>query len=208
VALADPHATVSKLREAHESVLASGEEEERLVEALLTLTRGQAGLDQREVLDLATVTELVMLTRTAEAELRGITVLSTLWVAPVTGDGRLIERLVANLMDNALRHNVEPGRVDVSTGRRDAQAVVSVVNTGPVVPPTEVDRLLLPFQRMGSDRTGQREGSGLGLSIVVAIAEAHDARLRIRSNPGGGLDVEVAFPLVGSQPTGENGRPG
>jgi signal transduction histidine kinase len=208
VALADPHATVSKLREAHESVLASGEEEERLVEALLTLTRGQAGLDQREVLDLATVTELVMLTRTAEAELRGITVLSTLWVAPVTGDGRLIERLVANLMDNALRHNVEPGRVDVSTGRRDGQAVVSVVNTGPVVPPTEVDRLLLPFQRMGSDRTGQREGSGLGLSIVVAIAEAHDARLRIRSNPGGGLDVEVAFPLVGSQPTGENGRPG
>ncbi len=208
VALADPHATVNTLRDAHESVLASGEEEERLVEALLTLTRGQAGLDRREVLDLATVTELVLLTCTAEAELRGIGVFSTLRAAPAMGDGRLVERLVANLMDNALRHNVEHGRIDVSTERRDGQAVVSVVNTGPVVPPTELDRILLPFQRMGSDRTGQREGSGLGLSIVLAIAEAHDARLRIRSNSDGGLDVEVAFPLAGRRPTSENGRVG
>lgn len=208
VALADPHATTSTLREAHESVLASGEEEERLVEALLTLTRGQAGLAQRELLDLATVTEVVRLTRTAEAEDRGIHVHSTLRAAPAMGDGRLVERLVANLMDNALRHNVEHGWVDVSTHRRDGQAVVSVINSGPAVPPTELDRLLLPFQRMGSDRTGQREGSGLGLSIVLAIADAHDARLGIRSNPDGGLDVEVAFPLAGWQPTGGNGRAG
>jgi signal transduction histidine kinase len=208
VALADPHATVNTLREAHESVLASGEEEERLVEALLTLTRGRAGLGQRELLDLATVTELVLLTRTGEAEHRGIQIHSTLGAAPARGDGRLVERLVANLMDNALRHNVEHGRIDVSTQRRDGQAVVSVINTGPVVPPTELDRLLLPFQRMGSDRTGQREGSGLGLSIVLAIAEAHDARLRLRSNPDGGLDVEVAFPLAGWPPTGGNGRAG
>jgi signal transduction histidine kinase len=84
--------------------------------------------------------------------------------------------------------------------------LVSVVNTGPVVPAAELNRLLLPFQRMGSDRTGQREDSGLGLSIVLAIAEARDARLHIRSNPDGGLDVEVAFPLAGRPPAGENGR--
>jgi signal transduction histidine kinase len=208
VALANPHATVNTLREAHESVLASGAEEERLVEALLTLTRGQAGLGQRELLDLATVTELVMLTRTGEAEQRGIHVHSTLQPTPAMGDGRLVERLVANLMDNALRHNVDDGRVDVRTHRRDGQAVVSVINTGPAVPPAELDRLLLPFQRMGSERTGQREGSGLGLSIVLAIAEAHDARLSLRSNPDGGLDIQVAFPLAGSQLAGSNGRAG
>jgi signal transduction histidine kinase len=72
----------------------------------------------------------------------------------------------------------------------------------------QLDRLLLLFQRMGSDRTGQREGSGLGLSIVLAIADARDARLSIRSIPDGGLDVEVAFPLAAWQPTGGNGRAG
>jgi signal transduction histidine kinase len=209
VALADPHASISTLRAAHRSVLASGEEEERLVEALLTLTRGQAGLAQREALDLAAVTEPVLLARAAEAEQRGIRVLPILRSAPAMGDGRLVERMVANVVDNALRHNVEHGRVDVSTECRDGRSVISVVNSGPVVPPTELDRLLLPFQRMGSDRTGQREGSGLGLSIVLAIAEAHQARLAIRSNPGGGLDVEVVFPAGsdGSRPEPSLGPP-
>ena len=109
-----------------------------------------------------------------------------------------MESLVANLVENAVRHNVPAGRVEVSTARTGAGAVVRVWNTGPVVPPGEVERLCQPFQRMGRDRMNRDgagpEGHGLGLAIVRAIAGAHGAALRVTPRPEGGLDVEVTFP--------------
>ena len=126
--------------------------------------------------------------------LRGLYVHATLESAETTGDTRLAERLVANLLDNALRHNVPQGRVDVTTTSRAGQAVLSVTNTGPLVPSAELERLFKPFQRLGADRTDHSDGVGLGLSIVAAIAVAHGATVTPHAQPRGGLDIAVGFP--------------
>jgi signal transduction histidine kinase len=192
VALADPQRTVGSLSEACGRVLAAGEQQERLIEALLTLARSQRGLSSREPVELAAAAECVVRSRLAEAERQGVSVRAELGTGPVLGDTRLAERLAANLIDNALRHNIPGGWVQVWTGRRAGHAVLSVTNTGPVVPPAEVGRLFEPFQRLDAGRTGS--GLGLGLSIVRAIADAHNARLSVRARPGGGLDILVRFP--------------
>jgi len=200
VALADPEPSVAALQDICGRVLATGEQQERLIEALLTLARSQRGLERREPVDLAALTGDVVLARLPEAELRGISVTSSLGPALGVGDTRLAERLVANLVDNALRHNVAQGTIDVSTVACADRAVVSVSNTGPVIPPDDVARLVLPFQRSGADRTSIRDGLGLGLSIVAAIAEAHGAWLRANALPGGGLAVQAGFPRAACPP--------
>jgi signal transduction histidine kinase len=112
----------------------------------------------------------------------------------MTGDPRLVERLVANLVDNALRHNVEGGEVAVMTASEGGRVRLAVRNTGPIVPRDDVECLVQPFQRPGADRTRHGEGFGLGLSIVQAIATAHGAALSIDPQARGGLDVAVTFP--------------
>ena len=194
VALADPGATIETLAAAHERVLASGAQQQQLIEALLTLARGQAGLDQREPFDLAAVTSQVLTARESEAQQRNLTLHVALSPAPTAGSSCLAERLVVNLIDNGLRHNVPGGRLGVSTGTRNSRAILSVLNTGPAVPATAVDQLFQPFHRLAADRTSRGEGLGLGLSIVQAIADAHGASITARPQPGGGLLVEVAFP--------------
>jgi signal transduction histidine kinase len=194
VALADPQPSVTGLQDVCERVLATGEQQERLIEALLTLARSQRGLDRREPVDLAAITDEVVLTRRPETQSRGLTVAAKLGPAPALGDARLAERLVANLFDNAVLHNVAHGSIEVATATQDGHAVLSVSNTGPVIERGEVSRLFQPFQRSGIDRTGGRDGLGLGLSIVGAIAAAHGAWLRANERPGGGLGIQVGFP--------------
>ena len=193
LALTDPDRTVGSLTQTCRRVLAAGEQQERLIEALLTLARSQRGLDRREPVDLAGLTGDVLASRQAEAGYRGLAVGASLGPACLLGDARLTERLAANLVDNALRHNVPGGRIEVTTGERDGQPFLSVANTGPAIPPAEVAGLFEPFRRRGAGRT-RGEGLGLGLSIVRAIAAAHGARLRARARPGGGLDIGVRFP--------------
>jgi signal transduction histidine kinase len=193
VALGDPDATVDSLRAAHERVLVSGAQQERLIEALLTLSRGEAGLERREPLDLAELTDQVLIARHAAAERLGVDLRAALSPARVTGDPRLVERLIANLVDNALRHNVSGGHAEVATATRGERAVLSVSNSGPAVPSGAVERLLQPFQRLGAERTTQGDGVGLGLSIVQAIANAHGAALELEPRAGGGLRIEVSF---------------
>jgi signal transduction histidine kinase len=214
VALGDADATADGLRGTLERVLVTGEQQERLIEALLTLARSQRGLDRREPLDLAEVTGDVLAADEPEARRRGLRVRSSLGPAPALGDGRLAERLAANLVDNAVRHNAAGGWVEVTTGMRSGRALLSVVNTGPVIPAEQVEELFRPFGRLEATRLTRdaregREGLGLGLSIVTAIAAAHDADLRARPLPGGGLEVEVHFPPppVGTPPAQEAGVP-
>ena len=199
VALRDPDATVGSLQQTMRRVLATGEEQERLIEALLTLARSQRGLDRREPLDLAAVTGAAVSATEAEAQDRGVRVKASLGSAPALGDQRLAERLAANLVDNAVRHNVPGGWVEVATGIRSGRSVLSVSNTGPVIAPDQVERLFQPFGRLETTRLS-RDGLGLGLSIVTAIAAAHDADLRARPLPGGGLEVEIQFPQVPHEP--------
>ena len=100
---------------------------------------------------------------------------------------------MSNLVDNALRHNVPGGSARIVVRTRANDVELSVVNTGPMVPAAEVDRLLQPFQRLAGDRVGHGEGLGLGLSIVAAIANGHDATLEVKPGAEGGLDVSVGF---------------
>lgn len=194
LAVADPSATVDSLRISHERVLAAGRQQERLIEALLTLARSERGLDERETFDLAALTTAALHTRRHEAEERGVYVHATLEPADTLGDPRLAERLVANLLDNALRYNQPHGRIDVTTTTKAGRAVLSVANSGPPIEPSEVEELFRPFVRIGADRTDDSDGLGLGLSIVRAVAAAHHATLTARAQLGGGLDVEVGFP--------------
>jgi signal transduction histidine kinase len=207
VALADPEPSIASLRDVCQRLLVTGEEQERLIEALLTLARSQRGLDRREPVELAAITDGVLRARWPEVESRGLTVTASLQPAPALGDAPLTERLVANLVENAVRHNVPRGAVEVGTGTWAGRAILSVFSAGPPIPPDQVDRLFQPFQRGAPrDRTGSRNGLGLGLSIVAAIAEAHGARLQAHALPGGGLGIRVGFPLASPAPP--QGRPG
>jgi signal transduction histidine kinase len=194
VALADPDANFTSLRAAHERVLASEQQLEQMIDALLNPTRGQAGLERREHLDLAALASKALLARESEAAGRDLDVRATLATAPAAGDPRLVERLIANLIDNAIRHNVPRGHVEITTGTCHQRAFLAVANSGPTIPPEEVPRLLQPFQRLHGTRTIHASGNGLGLAIVDAIAAAHRATLTAQPRPDGGLTVEVTFP--------------
>ena len=194
VALADPQASFSSLRSAHERVLASEQRLEQMIEALLTLTRSQAEPERREQLDLASIASDALVARKSELGGPELDIRATLAPAATSGDPRLIERLIANLIDNAIRHNTPHGEIEVTTGTRDRHAFVTITNTGPFVPPEEIQRLFQPFQRLGGARTRHDNGHGLGLSIVHAIANAHGAQLSARARPQGGLTIEVSFP--------------
>ena len=116
--------------------------------------------------------------------------------ALLLGDKLLTERLVANLVGNAVRHNVVGGTVEISTAARDGRAVLTVANTGPAIPPEAVGRLFQPFWQLDGRRVHHDNGHGLGLSIVDAIATAHGAALTAHAGTGGGLSVEVTFPAI------------
>ena len=193
VALADPAATAATLRSTCEEVLVTGQEQERLIEALLTLARSQRGLDHRDPFDLAEITTRVLNARSPRAQALALDVTAELGCAPATGDPSLAERLIANLTDNALSYNVPGGQVEVSTGTRNGHAFLLMANTGPPVRAGQIQRLLQPFQRLNPDRADEPGRSGLGLSIVAAIAKAHDAVLSVHPGNHGGLSVEVTF---------------
>jgi signal transduction histidine kinase len=194
VALADPGATAPALRSTCQQLLVLGEQQERLIEALLTLATSERGIERWEPFDLAAMAGQAILARHQEAERRDIRISTTLSAAPATGDPSLVESLVANLVDNAMRHNWDGGRIEISTAIADGLAVVSVSNTGPLIPPGDVDRLFQPFQRLGTERVRRGAGHGLGLAIVSAIASVHGATLTASARPQGGLDVAVSFP--------------
>ncbi len=193
VALGDP-STPDLWRSTGRELLASNREQETLIDALLTLASSESGLDHRERTELAEICQTVLSRSGLDTDRRGLHVETALGPAPFDGDPRLIERLVANLVDNAVEHNDAGGRVRISTDATDGQAVLTVTNTGPVVPPDEIDRLFQPFQRLDPRRAHHKSGHGLGLSIVRAIATAHNAAITARPLPDGGLSLSVAFP--------------
>jgi signal transduction histidine kinase len=196
VALADPEPTVETLRATCEELVDLGDQQERLISALLALASSQRGIGKLERLDLADIAEDVLLARQEEAGRHGIRLNAALATAPVTGDPSLTESLVANLLDNAIRHNTPGGQAQISTALTAAGAVVSVGNTGTIIPPDAVEELFQPFRQLSTERTRYGEGHGLGLAIVRAIADAHGAALTARARNEGGLDIEVTFPLV------------
>ena len=193
VALGDP-STPDLWRSTGQELLISNREQETLIEALLTLASSESGLDHRERTDLAEICRTVLAHPGLDSERLGLQLETAIRPAPLEGDPRLIERLITNLVHNAIGHNVAGGRVRISTDATDHQAVLSVTNTGPIVPPGEIDRLFQPFQRLDPRRTRHKNGHGLGLSIVRAIATAHQATITAQPQLEGGLSLSVAFP--------------
>lgn len=194
VALADPGASEATLRATCEELLASGRDQERLLEALLTLASSERGLDRRVPLDLSTLAQEALDASRPEIERRSLRLSAALMPAPTTGDPALIERLIANLVDNAVEYNEAGGGVEIRTARDDDRSLVTVANTGRELRAEEMSGLLEPFARVGGGRSAGTDGHhGLGLSIVAAIAHAHGAGLQARPRPGGGLEVTVSF---------------
>jgi signal transduction histidine kinase len=195
VALRDPDVSVASLRAACEDVLRLGEQQRSLIDALLTLAGSEQGIARAERFDLASVAAGVVGDARIDARLG---------VALVEGDPRLAESLVANLIGNALGHNVPGGWASMETSTAaGGRAVLRVRNSGSVIPPGEIERLFQPFQRLGDERVrsgerGGRGGHGLGLAIVRAIAVAHGADVSAQAPAEGGLDVTVTFPPLPS----------
>ena len=204
VALADPNANAESLRATCEELLASGRDHERLLEALLTLATSERGLSRREPIDLAAVAEVALEASRAEIEKRSLTVIADLQPTTISGDRALVECLVANLVDNAVRYSDPEGRVEVGTSVNAGEAVLTVANSGPQIPAGEIERLFEPFRRLTTDRTTADGHHGLGLSIVRAIATAHRATVAATPGPDGGLAITVTFPSDGEP--GPSGR--
>lgn len=190
VVLADPDSTPVDLRVMAEDVRAAVDHAEHLIAALLVLARSERGLGVREAVDLATVAEDVLDT----VDLGDRRLHATLCPAVVSGDRVLIERLIANLIDNAVRYNVAEGDIWVSTGLATGHGQVTVANAGRVISPADSERIFQPFQRL-SERTS-REGFGLGLAIVASIAEIHGGKASAHARPEGGLAVTLTIPSV------------
>jgi signal transduction histidine kinase len=196
IAVSDPDATVDTFRQTCTQALQEGEHQEQLIDALLALAQGQRGIDQREPIDLAHLTRAVLQAHQSDSAPRELRFDVSLEPTLISGDRRLVERLVSNLVENAIRYNVAHGEVHVRVGTRAGQAALEVANTGPLVDAEDIDRLLQPFQRLTPDRTSLREGLGLGLSIVAAIAAAHHAVLDVQAREHGGLRIDVRFPSL------------
>lgn len=194
VALDDPDTTTAAWRATATDVLASNEEQSRLIEALLTLAHSEGELAATDNVDLGAVAAQAVVDVGGEAGRRGIEVNLTTLAARADGDPLLIRRLVANLLTNAVRHNTRGGFVEVATAEEDGRAVLTVENSGPTISPDDVDRLFHPFERLETRRTHHGTGHGLGLSIARAIATAHHATIDALPRTDGGLVMRVTFP--------------
>ncbi|QGV78072.1 sensor histidine kinase [Streptomyces ficellus] len=194
VHLSDPGAPV-ELHQLGKTLLATNERSEQLVEGLLLLARSDNEVVERKPVDLAEVASRAIDQTRSEAEAKGVEIRGERAPATVQGNGVLLERIALNLVQNAVRYNVDDGWVEVTTGTQPGQAVLVVSNTGPVVPAYEIDNLFEPFRRLRQERTGSDKGVGLGLSIARSVARAHGGRIIAEPREGGGLVMRVTLPV-------------
>jgi signal transduction histidine kinase len=189
IALADRDADVAGWREVGEDVLRACRQQERLLEGCLALARSELGPQRTEPVDLAAIAANAL----GAHDLSAVETVARFEPAATSGDPYLLERLVANLVSNAVRHNIVSGRIEVTTRTESGRALLSVANTGPLVPADQLRRAFQPFQRLDSNPRAFGDGVGLGLAIVQAVADAHGARVAARPRAGGGLEISVSF---------------
>ncbi|HEY7948407.1 MAG TPA: HAMP domain-containing sensor histidine kinase [Acidimicrobiales bacterium] len=194
VTLAKASPSTEQLETMAVKVRRSVDQAEALIDALLTMATSERGLISAESIDLATLAEDALDVAGPAISESNLEVDTQLGPAETSGDRLLLERLVGNLVDNAVRHNNSGGWMGVRTGwERDAGAFVEVTNSGPVIDSELVPLLFEPFRRV-EERTSVRDGVGLGLAIVKSICVAHGATVEARSQPEGGLTVKVVIP--------------
>ncbi|MGC5050829.1 HAMP domain-containing sensor histidine kinase [Micromonospora sp. DT48] len=209
VTLSDDEADTAEYRRMATVVRDASERANGLVDALLVLARSEAQtgrrLGRRSECDLAAGTVNALSAVRREVERIKLTVQTSLEPAPVVGDPGLLDRLAGNLIENAVRYNHLHGRLWVRTGSDGQRSWLVVGNTGFDVDPADVPGLFEPFRRGGRERTGAR-GSGLGLSIVRAVCDAHGGTVTAVAQTGGGLEVTVSLPAADVAPTVELAR--
>ncbi|MDX2778256.1 HAMP domain-containing sensor histidine kinase, partial [Streptomyces caniscabiei] len=196
VHLSDPNAP-TELQQLGKTLLATNERSEQLVEGLLLLARSDNQIVERKPVDLAEVASRAIDQVRSEADAKKVELRGERAPAVVQGNGVLLERIALNLVQNAVRYNVQGagGWVEVTTELQHGQALLVVTNTGPVVPAYEIDNLFEPFRRLRTERTGSDKGVGLGLSIVRSVARAHGGHIAARPREGGGLVMRVTLPV-------------
>jgi signal transduction histidine kinase len=217
VTLAKPDRSPEQLEAMAAEVHQAAGRAEALIEALLTLARSDRGPGAQSSLDLAVLAEDALDAAAAPIAAAALRVTSRLEPGPAAGDRVLVERLVGNLIDNAVRHNVPEGWIDVSTGRHDGMALIRVANSGPLIEEAAVESLFEPFHRLKPRYAGQGAGAsppaagrqpagaawpvtqpdgvGLGLSIVRSVTAAHNGHVTARPGASGGLEITVVLPL-------------
>jgi signal transduction histidine kinase len=197
VTMADPDADAAELRRMGEVVEQATDRAQRLVASLLTLARlqavGRGELEVNEPVDLAKLVPNALDAIEPEAIDKQISIETEVEHASTVGDPRLLERLIGNLVENGVRHNVPGGWLRVTTGETDERVWLHVSNGGPVIASSEVDSLFEPFRRGGKLRTATR-GAGLGLAIVRLIVDAHHGKLQAAAPPFGGLAIRIELP--------------
>jgi signal transduction histidine kinase len=191
VVLGNPDSTPSDLRGMAADIRTAVDHAEHLVGALLIIARNERGLTVHEEVDLATVTEDVI----DAASLGDRRVHATLEPAVISGDAVLAERLIANLVDNAVRYNAAAGDIWISTLTTAGKSQLTVANTGPVISPADADRIFQPFQRL--DDRASHDGFGLGLTLVASIASIHGGTAAADPRSDGGLSVTITIPAPG-----------
>jgi signal transduction histidine kinase len=195
VTLSAPDASIEELRTMGETVRDATERTERLIDSLLALARSDAAGRGSDRCDLAELARIAVERVTRDADERSLGLELTLQPAPVRGDRALLDRLVGNLVENAVRHNVQHGWLRVETGLTpDRTAEIVVENGGPRITNAEAAQLTRRFHRAGDARDRPRDSFGLGLAIVESVTQAMGGELRITPREGGGLRVTVSLP--------------
>ncbi|MEV7554681.1 HAMP domain-containing sensor histidine kinase [Amycolatopsis sp. NPDC089917] len=172
-------------------LLVVNDRNERLIEGLLVLAEADRGLPGTVPVRLDELVDSVLAKFDERLAERELTVRRDIAERTVPGDPLLLERLIVNLVHNAIKYNHSHGWIELSVGGEPA---LSVRNSGERVPAEVVDSLFQPFRRLTADRTNHRDGAGLGLSIVRSIALAHHGRVSAAPGEDGGLRVDVSLP--------------
>jgi signal transduction histidine kinase len=196
VTLANPEPTLEEYAAMAGAIRQAGDRSERLIDSLLTLARSEGGLGTERVVDLGALARSVVTVFEPTAERRSIRLEASVEDGLVRGDEVLLQRLIENLVENAIRYNETGGWVAISSGTAEGVVRLTVRNGGEPIPVGDVDGLFEPFRRRGLDRVDSARGIGLGLAIVRAVAKAHGGAATATAPTGGGLEVSVELPAV------------
>jgi signal transduction histidine kinase len=193
VAMAKPTRTTEQLEVLIGRVREAVDQSEALIDGLLTLARSDRGLTTHELVDLEAAAQDAIDQVATAARKSNIVIETDLSPGPTLGDRVLLERLTANLLDNAVRYNLTGGSVSVVTGTNNDASYITVANTGPLIPKVAVASLFEPFTRLDG-RASNGQGIGLGLSIVTSVVNAHHGDLLAEALPDGGMNISIRLP--------------
>jgi signal transduction histidine kinase len=198
VTLSNPEATVEEFAAMADAIRQASDRSERLIDSLLTLARSEGPFVSDHVVDLGVVAEEVVALLEPEAAVGSVRLEGSVTSAEVRGDEVLLQRLVENLVENAIRYNEPGGWVTISTETRAETIRLAVRNSGETIPAEDVDGLFEPFRRGGLDRVESGRGIGLGLAIARAVTKAHGGVITATAPSQGGLEVLVEMPSIGA----------